>query len=343
MRIFLFNPYNDLALAAPTGHFTPPATALAVARAGACLPLWWAHESDIVLVPDEASLAVARRIATEYGLPDVAAIKVGPETAGELHPWGWSRHAAGLYARAGVDTALLPSARWLEDMRWLSHRRTSISVLRRLGWPEDLMPVEACAAAEAMERYRLWGKAVMKLPWSGSGRGVMLAHEIPDSTLQGYVEGVIRRQGSIIVEPFYRRRLDFAMLFEIGESVEFMGVSVFAADSRGRYTGNIVAPQSELEGMLPPDIAALKLTVAEALRPIADAGYRGPAGVDMMVYDRADGRERAVMPCIEVNLRWTMGIAAMLMARHGLHGELRFSLRPNGQTVSGSGPCFNIE
>ncbi|MDE6382816.1 MAG: hypothetical protein K2K79_00510 [Paramuribaculum sp.] len=343
MRIFYFNPYNDLALAAPTGHFTPPASALAVERAGACLPLWWASESDIVLVPDESSLAMARHISAKFGLPNVASLKVQADTTGELHPWGWSRHAAGLFARAGVRTELLPSPRWLEEMRQLSHRRTSIGVLHRLGLPAELMPIEARSVNEAMERYRRWDKAVMKLPWSGSGRGVMLAHEIPDATLRGYIEGVIRRQGSIIVEPFYHRRLDFAMLFEIGEEVNYAGVSVFAADSRGRYTGNIVAPQSELESMIPADLTILRRSMADALRPIADAGYRGPCGVDMMVYDPADGREPAVMPCIEVNLRWTMGIAAMLLARHGLRGELRFSLRPNGQTVSGNGPCFNIE
>ena len=155
MRIFYFNPYNDLALAAPTGHFTPPASALAVERAGACLPLWWASEEDIVLVPDKATLAVAHSIATRYRLPDVAALKVPPGTAGELHPWGWSRHVAELLARAGVSAEQLPSARWLEEMRQLSHRRTSIGVLHRLDWPAELMPTEARTADEAMERYRL--------------------------------------------------------------------------------------------------------------------------------------------------------------------------------------------
>lgn len=343
MRIFLFNPYNDLALAAPAGHFTPPASALAVERAGACLPLWWAGADDVVLVPDEASLDVARRIAARYSLPDVAALKVPAGAAGELCPWGWSRHAAELFRRAGVSAEALPSAKWLDDMKQLSHRRTSIAVLRRLGWPETLIPVEARSADEAMEHYRLMGNAVMKLPWSGSGRGVMLAHEIPHATLRGYVEGVIRRQGSIIVEPFYRRRLDFAMLFDIGPEVRFTGVSVFAADSRGRYTGNIVAPQCDLEAMLPPYIHTLEQSLAYALLPIAQAGYRGPAGVDMMVYESPDGSGDAVMPCIEVNLRHTMGMVAAHIANHGLHGELRMGSAPAGHTLSGSGPCFNIE
>lgn len=346
MRLFYFNPYNDLALAAPDAHFTPPASALAIARAGCALPLWWADPADAVLVPDAACLAEARRIAALHNLPDVAVTASPSLDITELQPWGWSGHMANIFARAGVDASLLPSPEALAGMRLLSHRRTAIEVLKHIGWHSELMPVEASTVDEAVDLLRRRGKAVMKLPWSGSGRGVIMAHEIPLATLHGYIEGVIRRQGSIIVEPWYERVLDFAMLFDITDTaVSFTGLSVFASDTRGRYAGNIVASQQHLAGLIGSDVSYLIPPVAQALRDITAGLYRGPVGVDMMVYRTASSGHTAIMPCIEVNMRNTMGMVAERLARKGLRGVLRYCPEPGmgGTILSGSGPCFKIE
>ncbi len=51
-----------------------------------------------------------------------------------------------------------------------------------------------------------------------------------------------------------------------------------------------------------------------ALDAVIAPHYTGPLGVDMMVA-RTGGGERFVMPCVEVNLRYTMGFVAMAVAR----------------------------
>lgn len=342
MAIYYFNPHNDLALAASSPHFTPPASALSIEDAGAALPLWWASDRDILLVRTPAALAMARAVAQANRLPDIATLSLsGCDDIPA--PWGWSAFTAEVYRSAGLPPSLIPSDSWIDLVRRLSHRRSAIEVLRHMDWHSHLMPVEAFTVEEAMNAYSRWHRAVMKLPWSGSGRGIMLAHEIPADTLRGYISGVIRRQGSIIVEPFYRRQLDFAMLFEIDKDVVYTGVSLFHADTRGRYCGNIVASQEHLLAMIGSDITPIRLRLTEALRSLADAGYRGVAGVDMMICKPPYPGGPSLVPCIEVNLRHTMGMVAARLAERGMRGILRYSAAASGTSLSGSGPCFSIE
>ena len=49
MKLHLFNPENDLALAANLDHYTPPKAAVDLRRSGALLPMWYADAGDRVL------------------------------------------------------------------------------------------------------------------------------------------------------------------------------------------------------------------------------------------------------------------------------------------------------
>lgn len=64
MTLHIFNPENDLALACPSPHFIPPASARQMADDLSALPVWWAMRGDAVCV---ASVKEARRWAEEAG------------------------------------------------------------------------------------------------------------------------------------------------------------------------------------------------------------------------------------------------------------------------------------
>ncbi len=51
---------------------------------------------------------------------------------------------------------------------------------------------------------------------------------------------------------------------------------------------------------------------SRALTSLLDSRYCGYMGVDMMVVRRGDGF--ALVPCVELNLRMTMGVVAMKVA-----------------------------
>lgn len=106
------------------------------------------------------------------------------------------------------------------------------------------------------------------------------------------------------------RTLDFASEWEMtadGEAI-FKGLSVFETNESGRYSHNI----SDSTAALLARIRHIAPTVDDKLfqaqsRALAKMlrGYVGPVGIDMLA-DK-DGR---VNPCVEINLRHTMGMTA---------------------------------
>ncbi len=294
----LFNPENDLALGVGCSHYTPPPRVSALHDAGALMPAWWAREDDYVLAPD-ADESVVEWLRREYGLRfDVGA-------GGLPEPWGWSSDARRQFLMAGVRPEVLPSDAEIDGMRMLSHRRTSVEILRRLGIPE-------LAGREIAVPEELHEPSFIKSPWSCSGRGVFSSRGMRPDVVMDRMAGMIHRQGSVMVEREYAGIRNFAALFRSdGGRVAFAGWSVFETGPGGSYSGNLVAPQGVLEERIGHNIEIEP--IGQVLSEIIAPFYAGPLGIDMMVYEE-DGREK-VHPCIELNLRMTMGFVAMEVQR----------------------------
>lgn len=302
-----FNPENDLALgAAPIGNYTPPRAAIALRRAGALLPSLWAAPGDGILVIDPSDETTLRH---PYVTTDAAAYE-------RLCPWGWSRYAAETLRRNGAAESALPSTERLDSYRRLSHRDIAAQVLRHIGTPAHLIPVTATSTPDALQSVRNFGgHAVVKLPWSCSGRGVVPVTDISEATAKT-IDNMLRRQGSVTVEPFYDKVADFAMLFyKSGSTVTYRGLSLFTADNAGHYGSNIIAPQADLLTALPVDPTEYILRLHDALTDTLN-DYDGWIGIDMLTYKDSD-RSLSIAPCIEVNLRMTMGVAALLIHEAG--------------------------
>lgn len=312
MKIHLFNPENDLALASGLECFTPPKGAVAISHAGALLPMFWAEKDDHIL-SDIAPSPEMEQYIRRYRLQGTAVSHT--EACASPSPWGWSLCSRHIFRKAGVDDGLLPDKDTLEKIRILSHRRSSIIINRGLGVSEHLIPVEASSPEEVREALaRFSGKGVIKLPWSSSGRGVIRSDQIADQRLDAYVGGMISRQGSVMVEPLLDRRRDFAALFHCANStVSYRGLSLFATNHAGFYEGNIVLPQRELAAELGVDISHIINPLEQILSELVGNTYEGWLGIDMMIHRDGNGRLQ-IAPCIELNLRMTMGVAAMLAA-----------------------------
>lgn len=314
-NLWLFNPENDLALASGKRHFTPPKGALAVSRGGELLPLWWAEHGDAVLAGDGA-VRHAERLREQFALP-AEVVELRSEGVLKGMPWGWSHDAVRRLTDGGADRRLMPSDEMIDAHRMLSHRRTARRLLAALGEPEELLPVEAFSSAEAREAIACFGgDAYIKQPWSGSGRGVFRTQRLPQALIDRYLEGFIRSQGSVIVEKTRNRTGDFAMLFQASESgcVNFAGLSSFIAGPSGAYGGNLVAPQSVIADRIGLPVMHLVADLERELAAIIAGRYVGWIGVDMMTVEDGEGQQ-TVMPCVEINFRMTMGVAAMLINR----------------------------
>lgn len=228
-----------------------------------------------------------------------------------ISPWGWNAALRNTLLRNGSDESLLPSEIDIKQIRALSHRRNTIQFLEEFAdYETGEMPCELKSMEELEEWLGRHRDGYLKSPWSSSGRGVLrIAGQSPEA-IRRWAGGSIRTQGSVMAERPWDRTLDFASEWEMtadGEAI-FKGLSVFETNESGRYSHNI----SDSTDALLARIRHIAPTVDDKLfqaqsRALAKMlrGYVGPVGIDMLA-DK-DGR---VNPCVEINLRHTMGMTA---------------------------------
>lgn len=301
MVVHIYNPSHDEALAINKAQYCPSSAARRTGARFWDVAKWWMAPDDVILrLPDDGSLRGVE-------VPDWTEVE-------RVEPWGWDRHIVGVLRKLGAPERLLPTEEQLDRIRLLSSRHTAVRVLELLAqpaftsrWCED----EAAAMAAIEE---LGGRAVLKLPWSCSGRGVWTTDS--PSFVQR-IKKSLRDQGAVEVEPWYENVADFAMEFEADAQgrVSYVGLSVFATHDGGGYAGNVVAPQEELRRTLEARggralrLEALADSLCTALAEVLAGDYAGPLGVDMML------TPEGIHPCIEVNLRNTMGRVAIFQAK----------------------------
>lgn len=319
-RIRLFNPENDIMLQWPAKVTAARAHTLganveALRRSGSMLPVWWSERGDAIIVAEEDRGTCRTWLEDMAALfPTLSGIATATEedTGKEGAPWGWSGDAARHLSAAG---AVCPTLAELEGMRMLSHRRTSLKVMeylkRTTNIPMPALPAEAATETEVERAARGCGGAFyMKAPWSSSGRGVVRFDSMSPRAMER-ARGIIRHQGSVMLEQALDGVQDFAMLYHIENGrAEWRGYSLFF-NTHASYGGNLLCGDDAIEQRL-ADAGAdrgvlhtIREATARALSEIIGTHYTGWLGVDMLL--TSDG---LVAPCIEVNLRMTMGVVA---------------------------------
>lgn len=118
-----------------------------------------------------------------------------------------------------------------------------------------------------------------------------------------------------MVEPYYSKVKDFGMEFESDGKghIEYLGMSLFHT-ANGAYTGNLLASESakkEIISRYIPDALLKKVQqkICTELGETYKGKYQGPFGIDMMVCANS-----LLHPCVEINLRRTMGHVALALS-----------------------------
>ena len=342
MILHLFNPENDLALADGGANYCPPPAAAQIAYDLASLPLWFAGTENAVALPDGNHLQFCEDISNSFNiaLPYEASMASKVE---RCRPWGWSAQMKRRFKAMGVPVDVLPSDEAVDAVRFLSNRRSAIKILTELkergievpAMPQYLHDADAVAAfVNSMPR------CVVKAPWSGSGKGIAWGIGRVETPMEHFYRGVIKRQGGVVCEHFLESVQEFAMEFFAGEDgVSFVGYSLFDAD-KGSYSGNLLASDSRIEGILSHlvpletlhNVRAHLLEILSSM--LHGSGYSGYLGVDMMIY--RSGEHLCLNPCMELNLRMNMGVVSRLFydnyVVHGAEGRffVDFYKKPGG-------------
>ncbi len=325
MVLHVFNPEHDLALASGLSNFTAPHAGRQLHADLDWLPAVWAAPGDVVLVDDveRARQAFSRLMHRRFdGFVLKAQLRSLPISS--VEPWGWDAALHSFLLRWGVAPGACPSADEIEAIRRLSHRRTAVELLpglRREGTVGESCLADSIADVAALAAR--WGRVVVKSPWSSSGRGIRFISRQPDGYQTGWLRNILQQQGSVVVEPQYNKVMDFAVEFlaDGRGDVSPRGLSLFHT-ANGAYTGNILASEEEkeecLSSYIPTDLMqSVKQDICSLLAPLLGS-YRGPFGVDMMVVPRPDANGFLLHPCVEINLRRTMGHVALAIGRRGV-------------------------
>lgn len=358
MTIHIFNPEHDMALAANKEGYIPSHAARQLKSDLSFIPALWAEHGDMVLVDDVDAALESVRHLKQYAkdvvfiTPDDLAKIDFSEASVKVAPWGWDKNLRAWLLRKNAKMAtVLPSADQLMMIRDYSSRAFAathvLPAFRNLG--EQFTGECAIHSGTLDDRFfnsLKGGKWVLKSPWSSSGRGVKYVNDetLEDDSFRKWAQNVSRNQGYIMVEPYYNKVRDFGMEFYANEdgSIDYCGLSLFDT-SRGAYTGNLLAAEEikvkELAKYV--DVKVLNVirnTIIAALKNVFKSVYVGPFGVDMMVVAESGADHFLIHPCVEMNLRRTMGHVALAISpslleprklmQIGFQGKFKFKVVP---------------
>lgn len=332
MKLHVFNPEHDIALAVNKAFFTPPHAGRQLRADLGFIPALWADNADLVLVDDVETAEEAVRHVKKFAhavqfvsKDDLRKLDFSSFSDFKVEPWGWDSAIRHQLVKANESLeAVIPSELSIAAMRKMSNRRFAAEkVLPRLCALDDRLVGESryCATIDvALDCLQKNCGVVLKSPWSSSGRGVRYVESSTATEHQmGWMKNVIAQQGSIMVEPRYNKVLDFGMEFRAGDdgTVEYCGLSLFETRN-GAYVGSVLATEADKRDMLSQYVDMDLLDgVKENLQAVLCsemAGiYTGAFGVDMMAVAKNNGSGFLLHPCVELNLRRTMGHVALAL------------------------------
>ena len=323
MKLLVFNPEHDLALAANLSNFTAPHAGRQLRADLGYIPAIWAAADDYVLVEntEDAERHFLRLTRRPFGR-FIDKNHIRNKGFVEVEVWGWDRAILTFLLRCGIDNSIMPTVTQIDTIRELSHRRYAMKLLECLQMPGTIGKSQETNQVETIINLLHEGKQlVVKAPWSSSGRGIRFMNGDMNIYDSGWLRNIISRQGSVLVEPYYNKVKDFGMEFVSDGSgvVSYVGLSLFQTIN-GAYTGNILAQEEDKTNILiryiPADLLNLvQQKICIEMGELLKGRYTGAFGIDMMVVRRDDGEGFWLHPCVEINLRRTMGHVAINLTK----------------------------
>jgi hypothetical protein len=337
--LYIFNPWHDLALANDDSNFNAPRSALQFESDCCELPLWYAKPVSIVYCNKDLGHWMSEIKMNFLQLSSVELTNsLDNQTFSEIFPWGWDNVIKNKLSILKMGSELMPTIQELVKIREFSHRKLAINGLEYLREIiRDLVNLPTIPSLltnidEVVDFEKKNDGVLFKAPWSGSGKGLRWVRTGLTDSHKGWCKNTLLAQGSLIAEKIYDKIQDFAMEFECENgTTQFAGYSLFETEN-GIYRNNFLTSDKKIE-----EILAAKGLDVEILKKVQNhlidffnisiaPNYSGPLGVDMFVYHE-NGNVK-LHPCVEINLRMTMGYLARIFYDRFVSDEIegRFSV-----------------
>ncbi|MDR0573896.1 MAG: hypothetical protein LBG96_07710 [Tannerella sp.] len=337
-------------------HYTPPYTVQKMVADLELLPVWYGGAGSFTLVRNQKASQFMSSLPKDFrhslSSPMILNLmmkelyrrkklgekpKLPPLTASI---WGISPRSIDAFKELKQAGMSIEIPEWKEEYMLLTRRQTSAECLERLQKKMPITPPlkipEFFSDIKALGKYMAENMPpyVVKTPLSSSGRGLYwIEDDMLDSRTLSWLNGALKKQGTVSVEPALNRIFDFAVEFfsDGNGDVTYAGLSIFETQPQGQFAGCMLGAQEMLlrrlnEFILPEDYMFLVEQVRLVLKEVVGHSYCGYMGVDMFIYKTAEGNY-AVHPFVELNLRYTMGLVAMQLSRRFIHPESQGMLR----------------
>ena len=200
--LYLFNPENDMALACGDPYYMAPASARRMAAELSVLPAWYAEQGGTVWLDSALRMKTMER---QSFLPlSVNWTSEFLPIYNKVIPWGWNPSLVRRLQEAGFPDTAYPSVERMKRIRQISGRQTAVKVLRRLcrhigGNIPTLGEAFVLSSTEEVKAFVLsHPRALLKAPWSGSGRGIQYVSGSFTIPLEGWVRHILTTQHEVI-------------------------------------------------------------------------------------------------------------------------------------------------
>ena len=341
--VYLFNPFAE-AFWARGSTFTPNQAQQELARDLESLPRFLASDNDIVLVSKRPSVDFEQTL-TNAGFSSPELIDLPAKTIptqhplreralGQLRPWAWGPDSEELlkplFGNACIPrpslTAELYSKAWSAQFlrEELKHQTDTRLVCTELEVGTTAYDLED--ALESIRRIRSQGhhRIVVKQSLGLAGHNALRLWE--PELLAGQRRWIERSlaHGSVLVEPWLERVLDFSLQLEMtATGLQLLGYTGLLNDTRGQYQANwaelgfttrlpakapalLGTSQHELDEVYSPLLVRLE-------KALSTHNYIGPIGIDAFIYRKND--QFRLKPVVEFNPRFTMGRVTIELMR----------------------------
>ncbi len=340
--IYIFNPTCEYAIANGHDSWQPNKLLQKMESDLETLPMFFSNPEDFILVNKLPSpIFIESLQQLNITIPNFITQKKDQSdtdfknlSKNKLLPWGWSpamhKRLSPLKPGCSADFKKSPVYNWQPKHRDLYSKKFASGILKTLVSeypdecfiPQDIIP-EICTTQKEFEiLIKRWGKIMVKVPWSSSGRGLQpIVKSFIHQKVWAKLLGIVKEQGYAIVEPYLDKVLDLAFLFELKKGkVIFCGTSNFTTDKKGQYIGNSLnGLPNELDKSVSDFANTIPQKVIQPLIQIIETSdlaqlYEGFFGVDTLIYLN-EKKELKINPCLEINVRQNMGLLSLRLEK----------------------------
>ncbi|MBM76811.1 MAG: hypothetical protein CMK59_15500 [Proteobacteria bacterium] len=292
-------------------------------------------ENDLVMVDQHLPVQQLLKLS-ELGFPLPEFITPKDLTAAKhrkinrFHPWGWSYRSKELLQKLGERITHTPHILELNQQRKLASKALCAQLLQEF---LNKHPLPQCHTAntagrvcstwseivQAFRDFQIqgWSEMMMKANLSSAGRGNVILSNLKDPKIQSWAKRQFKN-GPVVVEPRFTNGIDCsAQLWIEQDSYSFKGLSFFKTTPKGDYLGHLIKSANILpKGIQRPlyENDALKKLCSWIGPRMSQAGYTGPLGIDMLLYEHKE--QLFWRPIIELNPRYTMGMFALSLKKY---------------------------